>query len=511
VNEALLEQLELLPALLAPHVVLVAAAMLAGVAVSAPLALVCTRIPRLAGPVLALASLVQTIPALALLALMVPLLGAIGVLPAFLALVVYSVMPITRNAITGLREVDPVLIEAARGVGMSESEVLLRVRVPLAMPVALAGLRTAAVWTVGLATLSTPVGARSLGNFIFSGLQTQNFAAVLVGCVAAAALALAIDGLLALLERGVRNGRPRVVLLALAVLATGAGWAAVREAPWRGGTAPLRIGAKTFTEQYVLARRIATQLEGAGREVELVEGLGSTVAFDALVQGRLDVYVDYTGTLWANYMKRTDSPGAQRVLGEVSEWLAREHGVVCLGALGFENAYALAMRRERANELGIRDSAQLAGHAPRLTLGGDYEFFARPEWSALRDAYGLQFAELRSFDPSLMFQAVETGEVEVLAAFSSDGRLAAHDMLVLDEPREVLPPYDAILLLSPRAAADESVRDALAPLVGAIDLESMRRASMLVDVAGESVGNAAATLAPRSLPRRAQPSDEGTK
>ncbi len=510
-NEALAEQLERLPRLLAPHVLLVAGSLATGVLVSLPLSLLCARFTRLAAPVLALASLVQTIPALALLALMAPLLGSIGVLPAFLALVIYSVMPIARNAITGLREVDPALIEAARGVGMSEGQVLLRVRAPLALPTMLAGLRTATVWTVGLATLSTPVGARSLGNFIFSGLQTQNFTAVLVGCVAAAGLALALDALLALVEQAWARRRPALALVAGAVLASGTAWAALREEPWRGGPAPLRIGAKTFTEQYILARCIATQLEREGRAIELVESLGSTVAFDALVQGDIDVYVDYSGTLWANYMKRSDTPGAARVLAEVSDWLAREHGVECLGPLGFENAYAMALPRERAIELGIDDVGDLVRHAPNMTLGGDYEFFARPEWAALRDRYGLGFKDRRSFDPSLMFRAVEMGEVDVLAAFSSDGRIAAYDLVVLDEPLEVLPPYDAVLLVSARVAADPAARAALLPLIGAIDSEAMRRANMQVDVEGQTVEAAAALLVPPTRPPAQREVEEDAK
>ena len=148
---------------------------------------------------LAAASIIQTIPSLALLAVMVPVLAAfnlqsIGFLPAFIGLMLYSILPILRNTVTGIVGVDPALIEAARGVGMTPSQRLFRVELPLAAPVIVAGLRTSAVWIVGTATLSTPVGATSLGNYIFSGLQTRNSAAILVGCVAAAALAILLDG-----------------------------------------------------------------------------------------------------------------------------------------------------------------------------------------------------------------------------------------------------------------------------------------------------------------------------
>src|SRR5690606_12787201 len=103
------------------------------------------------------------------------------------------------------------------------------------------------------------------------------------------------------------------------------------------------------------------------------------------------------------------------------QWLEERHGVVMLGTLGFENAYGLAMRRDRAEELGIATIADLAAHAGALEIGGDYEFFARPEWEAVRTAYGLQFASRREFESTFMYQAVASGEVDVISAFTSDG------------------------------------------------------------------------------------------
>ena len=167
-SDALREQLALLPEYLGRHLLLTLTALLIGIGLSFPLAILVTRVRSLRGPVLALASAIQTIPSLALLALMVPLLRAIGFLPAAIALILYSMLPIIRNTVTGIDEVDPNLIEAGRGLGMTPRQLLLKVQLPLAMPVIIAGIRTATVWVVGIATLSTPVGATSLGNFIFS-------------------------------------------------------------------------------------------------------------------------------------------------------------------------------------------------------------------------------------------------------------------------------------------------------------------------------------------------------
>jgi osmoprotectant transport system permease protein len=260
-----------------------------------------------------------------------------------------------------------------------------------------------------------------------------------------------------------------------------AGVAAATASRDGAGTQSYVIGAKNFTEQYILSALIVDRISAEGGSATRRTGLGSAIVFDALAAGDIDAYVDYSGTIWANVMHRTDIPPRERLLQEMSEWLVRERGVVMLGTLGFENAYALAMRRDRAVELGVRSIADLAEHSRTLTIGADFEFFVRPEWPALRDAYGLAFAERREFQSTFMYEAVATREVDVITAFSSDGRIAANDLIVLEDPRGAILPYDAIVLLSARRANDAVLRRALEPLVGAIPVELMRAANQRVD------------------------------
>ncbi len=491
-------QLVHLPDYFSSHVLLTLGAVAIGCLISLPLAFLALRKPTLRTLLLGAASIVQTIPGLALLALMVPLLGRIGVVPALVALVLYSMLPVLRNTVTGVQGVDAAVLEAARGIGMTDGQILTRVQIPLAAPMIVAGVRTAAVWTVGMATLSTPVGATSLGNYIFSGLQTQNTAAVVIGCVAAATLAIGLDGLIRLAQLAAERRDGRLTLASLLLLATLVG---LSSAPvlgrWlRRDDAPHAIvGAKTFTEQYILADLISNRLRDAGFDVELREGLGSTVAFDALVTGDIDVYVDYSGTLWTNQMKRAEHAGdSPSLLAEMRSWLESNHGISLLGTLGFENAYALAMRRERADALGIANLSDLAERSRNLAIGADYEFFARPEWGAVRDRYAMMFREQRTFDSTLMYRAVVDGHVDVISAFSSDGRVSAFDLVVLEDPLQAFPPYDAVVLLSQRAARRPALVAALLPLIGSIDDARMRGANELVDVGGRSISEAAHSL-----------------
>ncbi len=484
------EALAHLPDYLGNHVRVSVAALALGLAVSLPLAIAARNRRVMRGALLGLASIVQTVPGLALLALFYPLLlalaaltltwfgfgfSAFGFLPAVLALALYSMLPVLRNTITGLNGVEPAILEAAQGVGMTARQSLFTVELPLALPVMMAGIRTAAVWVIGTATLSTPIGQTSLGNYIFAGLQTQNWVFVLFGCLAAAILALAVDQLLALIESGIRY-RSRL-LAALGSLGIAALVAATLVPSMARSSSSYVVGAKTFAEQYVLSALIAQRLRAAGLSATSREGLGSNVIFEALKSNDIDVYVDYSGTLWVNQFHRTDIKSREELLTELNTTLARQN-ITLLGELGFENAYALVMPKKRAETLGIHSIADLAAHAGTMSLAADYEFFSRPEWAGLQKAYGLSFRAQRQMQPDFMYAAVASGEVDVIAGYTSDGLIAKYGLVVLEDSKHAIPPYDAIVLLSPKRADDPALKAALAPLLGKIDISEMREANL---------------------------------
>jgi osmoprotectant transport system permease protein len=479
-----------LPDYLGNHVRVSVTALALGLLVSLPLAIIARNRPLMRGALLGLASIVQTVPGLALLALFYPLLlalaalsltwfgfgfSAFGFLPAVLALALYSMLPVLRNTITGLKGVDAAILEAAQGVGMTPRQSLFTVELPLALPVMMAGIRTSAVWVIGTATLSTPIGQTSLGNYIFAGLQTQNWVFVLFGCLAAAVLALAVDQLLALIENGIRNrSRARAALGGIGIAAL---VAATLVPTLARPPSNYIVGAKTFTEQYVLSALIAQRLRAAGLSATSREGLGSNVIFDALAAGDIDVYVDYSGTLWANQFHHSDIRPREQLLGELKATLARQN-ITLTGELGFENAYALVMPRKRAEQLGIRSIADLTARAPSMSIAADYEFFSRPEWAGIRKAYGLSFRAQRQMQPDFMYAAVASGEVDLIAGYTSDGLIAKYDLVALDDARHAIPPYDAIVLIAPKRAGDQVLRSALQPLEGKIDIAAMREANL---------------------------------
>jgi osmoprotectant transport system permease protein len=299
-----------------------------------------------------------------------------------------------------------------------------------------------------------------------------------------------LDSLIRALEIGVGKRKREWIAVPTAILIglfgyTGytfaIGWAAPQPAL-------ITIGAKTFTEQYILSELLGLQVaRETGLPTRTLQSLGSTVAFDSLVNGDVDVYVDYSGTIWATIMQRQSLPQERgELLTEVREYLAREHGITLVANLGFENTYALGMARDRARTLGVETIGELAAHAPVLEIAGDYEFFGRPEWRAIRDAYGLEFGRQRSMDSSLMYQAIHESQVDVISAFSTDGRIAALDIELLRDDRSVIPPYDAIVLASARLSKSmPQVLQALARLEGRIGAPAMRQMNLRVDQGGQ--------------------------
>ncbi len=176
---------------LGQHVYLVGLSLVLGIIVAVPLGILLTRFPRWSAPIIAVVSIVQTIPSLVFFALLIPFLG-IGLKPALLVLFLYSLLPILRNTYLGVRSVDPALIDASRGQGMTSWEILYMVQIPLSAPIIVAGIRLAAIYLVSWATIAALIGAGGLGDLIFSGIDSENTNLLLAGSIPTALLALVL-------------------------------------------------------------------------------------------------------------------------------------------------------------------------------------------------------------------------------------------------------------------------------------------------------------------------------
>lgn len=478
----------------AAHLDLVLEALVIAVALGVPLGILATRSASAERLVLGLANVLQTVPSLALLGfLLIVFQGTIGKPPALAALVIYSLLPIIKNTILGLRGVDPGVAEAAVGMGMTPSQRLRLVELPLAVPIILGGVRVATVAAVGMATIAAAIGAKGLGGYIFRGVSLSDTRLILLGSVPAALLALACDSALGEIERALDPKRPNtsrmrtmLATFAVAVLLMVAGWGAWQDLPGRAGSVkPVVIGAKDGSEMILLGHMLADLVEAeTGLPVDRRFNLGGTlVCFNALKHGGLDVYVEYTGTALTTILKEPPQNDPEKVRRQVASVLASRDGVTSLGPFGFENTFAILMRKADAAKLGVTRLSDLASHAGAIRAGFGPEFMSRPDgYAGLVRAYGLKFAEVREMDRNLLYQALARGSIDLAAGDSTDGRIASLDLVVLEDDRRYFPPYEAVpLVRSETLKSRPALRPALDKLAGKIDASTMRSLNHQVD------------------------------
>jgi osmoprotectant transport system permease protein len=464
------------------HVVLVLVSAGIAVALGVPVGIALARRPRLARPVLALANLAQTIPSLALFGFLIPVpfIGGIGVRTAIVALVLYSLLPILRNTVTGIQQVDAAVLEAATGMGMTSGQRLRLVELPLALPVILAGVRVAVVVSVGTATIAAAIGAGGLGTYVFRGLATVDTRLILAGAIPAALLALTADALLGAVQKSSHPGRA-AALLGLGVAAAVA-LALLARSP--AGARPVVVGSKNFTEQVVLGEILGARLEALGFAVDRRLNLGGTLLCHAAVrEGQIDVYVEYSGTALTDILKRPVSPDPAAVLRAVREDYA-SLGLRVGSPLGFNNSYALVMRRADAEARSVRRISDLAPHAATLRVGLFGEFLERADgMPGLLRAYGLRFGvPPREMDLGLLYQALADGKVDLVVGSATDGLIAAMDLVVLEDDRHYFPPYDAVPVMNEASLRRHpGLLEAVESLGGRIDEKSMRRMNHAVD------------------------------
>ncbi|HET9526372.1 MAG TPA: ABC transporter permease/substrate-binding protein [Pyrinomonadaceae bacterium] len=478
--------------LIEQHVKLVLVAIVTAVAIGVPTGVLLTRYRALRGPVLGIANIMQTIPSLALFGFLIPLpfIGGIGVRTALVALVLYSLLPIIRNTITGIMSVEPSVREAAVAMGMTDSQILRQVELPLAMGVIVTGIRVATVIAVGVTTIAAAVGAGGLGVYIFRGLRQYDNNLLLAGALSAALLALAADFSLGLLQRWLtvsgdrRSAQARrrtlarvaaaVIILAVGVLL------------WRGGssnTDRIRIGSKDFTESALLAEIVAQMLEARGVAVERRFELGGNLPHDALVSGTLDLYPEYTGTSYTAILRHPPISDPRAVYAQVKQEYADKFNVEVSAPIGFENTFAILVRGADARRLNLKTISDAAPHTSSWRAGFGQDFMSRDDgYPGFSKAYGLKFAEVREMDLSLTYIALSSRQVDLIAANSTEGRIATMDLFQLADDRHYFPPYEAVYLVRQDTLERvPALRDVLTQLANAISTDEMRRLNFEID------------------------------
>lgn len=441
--------------------------------------------------VFVLAGIVQTVPSLAMLAFLLILIGKIGIVPAIIALTLYAFLPIIQNTVTGLEGVPRHLIEASQGMGMTKGQQIKMVRLPLALPVIVAGIKTAAVISVGIATLSAFIGAGGLGEFINRGLSLADTRLILLGAVPSALLALYVSLAISAIEWGLNErNRRKVKLLAgssgkllsfipLIILFLIGITGHIPQADSPRPEKIIRIGSKNFTEQLILAEMMARIIEiKTGYHVERKLNLGGTmICHEALLKEEIDMYPEYTGTGLLAVLKSKES---FRTPGEVYDFVSLEYekqfNLKWLPPFGFNNTYAFAVRNEVAIKNRWEKVSDLTFAADSLKAGFTAEFSERPDgYPGFQKAYHISFGKVINLDPALMYDAVKNGQVDIITAFSTDSRIPGYNLFILEDDKSFFPPYNAATVVRKEVIEKyPEVQKALTLLSNLIDEKTMQ-------------------------------------
>ncbi len=448
---------------------------------------------------LAAVSVLQTIPSLAILVLLLVLFQKIGMLPALAALVLYALLPIVRNTLVGLRSIPKEVIEAAVGLGMTNWQEIRLVRIPIAIPVIMAGIRTAAVVGVGIATLSAFIGAGGLGEFINRGLALSNTRLICLGAIPSALLALIVDFVLSVLEKSLQSKRKLdknfkfqkvAAILILIFLFVGIVIGSSDISKQVAGNkneaiGVVRIASKNFTEQHVIGELMAQIIESkTNLRVERKFNLGGTlICHEALKRGEVDLYAEYTGTGLVVILDQEVISDADEAYNLNSTLYQERFDLIWLKPFGFNNTYTLTVREKDAVKNNWKNISDLNLSASDLTAGFTPEFQERQDgYRGLQNLYDFKFKNVKDLDPSLTYLAISRNEVDVIDGFSTDGRIPAYQLVSLKDDKNFFPPYYAApVIRNETIKRFPELKEALSFLANSIDNSAMTKLNFEVD------------------------------
>lgn len=444
----------------AEHLMLASVSTVVATVAGIMIAIVCFEYRKLRDPITSIVGILQTVPSLAMLVFLMTVIGKIGVLPALAALTLYALLPIVRNTLIGLESVPPATVEAAQGIGMTKHQQIAYVRIPMALPAIVAGVRTAAVVGIGIATLSAFIGAGGLGEFINRGLALSNTRLILLGAIPSALLALIADGVLAIAEWGIRPARAtdqpmsasqrtlrrRTAASLPIVLCVGSLAFYLCEHPLIAQPDMIKIGTKHFTESLILGEVLAQAIEGNTKlKVERRFDLGgSLVCHGALIRGDVDIYPEYTGTSLATILDLEGIQDPKVALDTVSREYQKRFNLTWLPSFGFNNTWALIVNSSMAKAHAWRNISDLKDEAPQLRIGLTSEFAERKDgYPGIKKIYGLNFGHITDMDTNIAYRALKEHQLDVTAGNSTDGRIDAYKLTILNDDKHFFPAYQA--------------------------------------------------------------------
>ena len=411
------------------------------------LGIIISEYRRFSGLILGTVNILYTIPSIALLGFFITITG-VGNTTALIALIIYALLPIIRSTYTGIVNINPLIIEASEGMGSTKLQQLFKVKLPLALPVLMSGIRNMVTMTIALAGIASFVGAGGLGVAIYRGITTNNSAMTFLGSLLIAILALIFDFILGIIEKRLTNHKRtkykvnfKLIILGLFIIIFGAYFSLNSKKD-----KTINIATKPMTEGYILGQMLTELIEqDTDLKVNITNGVGGGTSniHPAIVKGEFDLYPEYTGTSWEAVLKKEDSYDESK-FDELQKEYKEKYNLEYVNLYGFNNTYGLAVNKDIAEKYNLKTYSDLAKVSNNLIFGAEYDFFEREDgYKELQKVYNVDFKKKIDMDIGLKYQAMKDKKIDVMVIFTTDGQLAISDVVVLEDDKKMYPSYRA--------------------------------------------------------------------
>ncbi len=411
------------------------------------LGIIISEYRKFSGLILGTVNILYTIPSIALLGFFITITG-VGNTTALIALIIYALLPIIRSTYTGIVTINPLIIEASEGMGSTKIQQLFKIKLPLALPVLMSGIRNMVTMTIALAGIASFVGAGGLGVAIYRGITTNNSAMTFLGSLLIAILALIFDFILGLLEKRLTNYKRakykinlKVIILGLFIVIFGAYFSFNSKQD-----KTINIATKPMTEGYILGQMLTELIkQDTDLKVNITNGVGGGTSniHPAIVKGEFDLYPEYTGTSWEAVLKKDGSYDESK-FDELQKEYKEKYNLEYVNLYGFNNTYGLAVNKDIAEKYNLKTYSDLAKVSNNLIFGAEYDFFEREDgYKELQKVYNIDFKKKIDMDIGLKYQAMKDKKIDVMVIFTTDGQLAVSDVIVLEDDKKMYPSYRA--------------------------------------------------------------------
>ena len=411
------------------------------------LGIIISEYRRFSGLILGTVNILYTIPSIALLGFFITITG-VGNTTALIALIIYALLPIIRSTYTGIININPLIIEASEGMGSTKLQQLFKIKLPLALPVLMSGIRNMVTMTIALAGIASFVGAGGLGVAIYRGITTNNSAMTFLGSLLIALLALIFDFILGIIEKRLTNHKRtkykmnfKLIILGLFIIIFGAYFSLNSKKD-----KTINIATKPMTESYILGQMLTELIEqDTDLKVNMTTGVGGGTSniHPAIVKGEFDLYPEYTGTSWEAVLKKEASYDESK-FDELQKEYKEKYNLEYVNLYGFNNTYGLAVNKDIAEKYNLKTYSDLAAVSNNLIFGAEYDFFEREDgYKELQKVYNMDFKKKIDMDIGLKYQAMKDKKIDVMVIFTTDGQLAISDVVVLEDDKKMYPSYRA--------------------------------------------------------------------